>query len=55
VAKTLLFGKLLNNAMAIHKQKIAKKGCQKAIFPVLPMMPHVANEMMTIAHQGKTI
>ncbi len=55
VAKTLWFGKLLNKAMPNHNKKMAKKGCQKAIFPVLPIKPQVAKEMTTTAHHGKTI
>ncbi len=55
VANTLLFGKLLKRAIPSHSTKIAKNGCQKEIFAVLPMRPQVAKERIIITHQGKII
>jgi hypothetical protein len=55
VAKILLLGKLLNNAIPIQSNKIAKNGCQKEILPVLPTMPQVAKEIRITTHHGKTI
>ena len=52
-ARILSLGNDLNDAIAAHNTMIAKKGCHSETLPVLPISPHVANEMMTITHQGR--
>jgi len=52
-ASILSFGKLLKMAIPSHKNPVAKKGDQSAIFPVFAINPQVAKEMTTQIHQGK--
>jgi hypothetical protein len=43
---------LLNKAMPIQSNNIAKKGDQRAILAVLPNRPQTTKEMITITHHG---
>lgn len=54
VASRLWLGRLLKSAIPVHNKAMAKNGCQKDTFAVLPINPQVAKEMITITHQGKT-